>query len=80
MYSGRTIFSQVMDYLPLRSFHRCVARYRGEYKVQNFTCLDQFLCMAYAQLAYRECLRDIEVCLRGNRAKLYHMGIRNRLR
>ena len=77
MYSGQLVFSQVMHFLPLRPFHRCVARYRGEYKVQDFTCLDQFLCMAFAQLTYRESLRDIEVCLRGNRAKLYHMGIRS---
>jgi len=77
MYSGQLVFSQLMRFLPLRPFHRCVARYRGEYKVQDFTCLDQFLCMAFAQLTYRESLRDIEVCLRGNRAKLYHMGIRS---
>ncbi len=79
MYTGQIVFSQVMHFLPLRAFHRCVAQYRGEYKVQNFTCLDQFLCMAFAQLTYRESLRDIEVCLRGNRMKLYHMGIRSRI-
>ncbi len=79
MYTGQSVFSQVMRFLPLRVFHRCVARYRGEYKVQNFTCLHQFLCMAFAQLTYRESLRDIEVCLRGNRSKLYHMGIRSRV-
>ena len=79
MYSGQIVFSQIMRFLPLRAFHRCVARYRGEYKVQNFSCLDQFLCMAFAQLTYRESLRDIEVCLRGNSAKLYHMGIRSRV-
>ena len=79
MYAGRTVFSQVMDYLPLRPFHRCVARYGGDYKVQNFSCLDQFLCLAFAQLTYRESLRDIEVCLRGNPSKLYHMGIRARV-
>jgi len=79
MYSGQIVFSQIMSFLPLRAFHRCVARYRGEYKVQNFTCLDQFLSMAFAQLTYRESLRDIEVCLRGNSAKLYHMGIRSRV-
>jgi len=77
MYSGQIVFSQIMSFLPLRAFHCCVARYRGEYKVQNFACLDQFLCMAFAQLTYRESLRDIEVCLRGNGAKLYHMGIRS---
>ena len=79
MYTGRIAFSQVMEYLPLRPFHRCVARYGGDYKVQSFSCLDQFLCMAFAQLTYRESLRDIEVCLRGNRSKLYHMGIRTRV-
>ena len=77
MYTGQIVFSQVMRFLPLRAFHRCVARYKGEYKVQKFDCLDQFLCMAFAQLTYRESLRDIEVCLRGNRSKLYHMGIRS---
>ena len=79
MYSGQIVFSQVMRFLPLRAFHRCVERYRGEYKVQNFTCIEQFLCMAFAQLTYRESLRDIEVCLRGNRSKLYHMGIHSRV-
>jgi len=79
MYTGQIVFSQVMRFLPLRAFHRCVARYKGEHKVQKFDCLDQFLCMAFAQLTYRESLRDIEVCLRGNRSKLYHMGIRSRV-
>jgi hypothetical protein len=77
MYAGQIVFSQVTRFLPWRAFHGCVARYRGEYKVQKFSCLDQFLCMAFAQLTYRESLRDIEVCLRGNRSKLYHMGIRS---
>ena len=77
MYTGQIVFSQVMRFLPLRAFHRCVARYKGGHKVQKFDCLDQFLCMAFAQLTYRESLRDIEVCLRGNRSKLYHMGIRS---
>jgi len=77
MYSGPTVFSQIMRFLPLRAFHRCVVRYRGERKVRHFACLDQFLCMAFAQLTYRESLRDIEVCLRGNGSKLYHMGIRS---
>lgn len=79
MYAGQIVFSQIMSFLPLRAFHKCVARYKGEYTVQNFTCLDQFLCMAFAQLTYRESLRDIEVCLRGNWSKLYHMGIRSRV-
>ena len=79
MYTGQTVFSQVMRFLPVRAFYRCVAQYKGEYKVQNFTCLEQFLCMAFAQLTYRESLRDIEVCLRGNRSRLYHMGIHSRV-
>ena len=76
MHAGRTIFAQVMDLLPLRRFHTCVKRYRGDHKVKNFTCLDQFLVMAFAQLTYRESLRDIEACLRAMQPKLYHMGIR----
>ena len=79
MYTGQIVFSQVTRFLPLRAFHRCVAHYKGEYKVRKFDCLDQFLCMAFAQLTYRESLRDIEVCLRGNPSKLYHMGIRGRV-
>jgi hypothetical protein len=76
MNTGRTIFSQIMDFLPLYEFRKCVKRYRGNYKVKSFSCLDQFLCMAFAQLTYRESLRDIEACLRSMQNKLYHMGIR----
>lgn len=76
MDTGRTIFSQIMDYLPLHEFRKCVKRYRGNYKVQSFSCLDQFLCMAFAQLTYRESLRDIEACLHSMQDRLYHMGIR----
>lgn len=76
MNSGKLIFSQIMDHLPLRSFRQCVQRYNGNYKIKSFSCLDQFLCMAFAQLTYRESLRDIEVCLRAHKNKLYHMGIR----
>jgi len=79
MNTGRTAFSQIMDFLPLRDFRKCVKRYRGNHKVQKFSCLDQFLCMAFAQLTYRESLRDIEVCLRAMQTKLYHMGIRSRI-
>ena len=79
MNTGKTIFSQLMDYLPLHEFRRCVKRYRGHYKVQSFSCLDQYLCMAFAQLTYRESLRDIEACLRSMHNKLYHMGIRGRV-
>jgi len=76
MNSGQTVFSQVMDFLPIREFRKCVKRYRGNYKVKTFSCFDQFLCMAFAQLTYRESLRDIEACLRSMRPKLYHMGFR----
>jgi hypothetical protein len=74
--SGRTVFSQLMDYLPLRRFHRCVRRYRGNQKVKDFKCLDQYLAMAFAQLTYRRSLRDIQSCLRAMGPKLYHMGFR----
>jgi len=76
MNSGKTIFSQLMEFLPIHEFRTCVAQYNGNYKVKSFTCWDQFLCMAFAQLTYRESLRDIQACLRGTRYKLYHMGIR----
>jgi len=79
MNLGRTIFAQLLDFLPLHEFRKCVTRYRGNYKVQNFYCLDQFLCMAFAQLTYRESLRDIETCLRTLRPKLYHVGIRAKI-
>ncbi len=77
MYVGRTIFAQVMDSLPLRRFYTCVKRYAGNHKIKTFTCLDQFRIMAFAQLTYRESLRDIEACLRAMQPKLYHMGIRS---
>ena len=76
MYSGKLVFSQLMTHLPMHSFRRCVGRYRGEHWIKSFSCLDQYLCMAFAQLTYRESLRDIEVCLRAQGSKLYHMGIR----
>ena len=76
MYARKLVFSQVIDHLPLHTFRQCVQRYGGNRKVKSFTCLDQFLCMAFAQLTYRESLRDIEACLRAQRHKLYHMGIR----
>ena len=78
MNLGKLVFAQLMEHLPLTTFRRCVARYRGEHKVKRFSCLDQYLCMAFAQLTYRESLRDIEACLRAQSAKLYHMGIRGR--
>ena len=77
MNRGKLVFAQLMKHLPLTTFRRCVARYRGEFKVKSFSCLDQFLCMAFAQLTYRESLRDIEVCLRAQSSKLYHLGIRS---
>ena len=76
MYTGKLIFSQVVEHIPLLAFHRSVNRYRRNYKIKDFTCLDQYLCIAFAQLTYRESLRDIESCLRSQRSKLYHMGIR----
>ena len=79
MNAGRTVFSQIMELLPLPEFQQCVQRYRGDYKIQSFSCLDQFLSMAFAQLAYRESLRDIEACLRSVENKLYHMGFRGKV-
>jgi hypothetical protein len=76
MNSGTTVFSQIMALLPMKQFHRCVDRYQGDHKVKDFSCLDQFLCLAFAQLTYRESLRDIESCLRAVRPRLYHMGFR----
>ena len=77
MFSGKLVFAQIIEHLPLHTFRRCVARHRGDHKVQSFTCLDQFLCLAFAQLTYRESLRDIEACLQAHASKLYHMGIRS---
>jgi len=77
MNLGKFVFAQVMEHLPLHAFHRCVVRYSGEHKVKRFSCLDQYLCMAFAQLTYRESLRDIEACLRVQSSKLYHLGFRS---
>jgi len=77
MNDGKTVFAQLMSFVPYYEFQKCVAQYNGNYKVINFKCLDQFRCMAFAQLTYRESLRDIEACLRVAKAKLYHMGIRS---
>ncbi len=76
MHEGKLVFAQLMDHLPLHTFRRCVAKYAGRYPIQRFSHLDQFLCMAFAQLTWRESLRDIETCLRAQGAKLYHLGIR----
>ena len=79
MNTGRTVFAQLMEFLPHWDFRKCVKRYRGDHKQPTFTCMDQFLCMAFAQLTYRESLRDIQSCLRAMQPKLYHMGIRGRI-
>ena len=76
MNKGKLVFAQLTEHLPLSTFRRCVARYGGEFRVRSFSCLDQFLCMAFAQLTFRESLREIEACLRAHTVKLYHMGIR----
>ena len=76
MYASKLVFSQVIDHLPIHTFRRCVVRYQGNRYVKSFSCLDQYLCMAFAQLTYRESLRALEACLRAQKDKLYHMGIR----
>jgi len=76
---GRTVFSQIMEHLPAYEFQKCVARYRGDAHLRGFSCLDQYLAMAFAQLTYRESLRDIEACLRSVGGKLYHMGLRGKV-
>jgi len=79
MPTSQTIFSQLMDFIPAYEFRKCVQRYNGNYKVKSFSCWDQYLCMAFAQLTFRESLRDIQVCLRMAQAKLYHMGFRGQI-
>ena len=79
MYTGQLVFSQLMDFLPMHRFRQCVNRYNGNRHVKSFSCLDQFLCMAFAQLSYRESLRDIESCMRAMQKKLYHLGIRSKI-
>jgi hypothetical protein len=76
MYTGKLVFAQVMEFAPWHTFRRLVARYRGDFNVRSFSCLDQFLCMAFAQLTYRESLRDIEACLSAQPGKCYHLGLR----
>src|SRR5512140_2955130 len=76
MHAGRIVFAQLMDFLPAFEFNRCVRRYGGNRRTRHFSCRDQFLCMAFAQLTFRESLRDIETCLRAMQGKLYHAGIR----
>jgi hypothetical protein len=79
MNSGKTIFSQLIDFLSAYEFRLCVQRYHGNYKIKSFSCWDQFLCMAFAQLTYRESLRDIQACLRAAQSRLYHLGIRGKI-
>jgi hypothetical protein len=75
MYEGRIVFSQLLDFLPKKSFRTCVKRYNGNYRIRSLTCYEQFLCMAFAQLTYRESLRDTVLCLRAMQNKLHHVGI-----
>jgi len=79
MNSGRTMFSQLMDFVPVHDLRQYVKRYNGNYKIKSFSCWDQYLCMAFAQLTYRESLRDIQACLRAAQTKLYHLGIRGKV-
>lgn len=79
MHEGKLIFSQLMDFIPKRDFDECVKRYRGNYRAKEFSCRDQFLAMTFAQLTYRESLRDIETCLNAVQPKLYHAGFRGRV-
>jgi len=79
MNSGKTIFAQLIDFVPTYEFRKCVDRYNGNHKVISFSCWDQYLCMAFARLTYRESLRDIQVCLRATQSRLYHLGIRGKV-
>jgi hypothetical protein len=79
MNVGRTVFAQLLDHLPSYEFQKCVTRYRGDYQQKTFSCWDHYLAMAFAQLTYRDSLRDIEACLRSMQGKLYHMGFRGKV-
>jgi Domain of unknown function (DUF4372) len=79
MNSGRTVFAQLLDHLPSYEFQKCVTRYRGDYQQKTFSCWDQYLSVAFAQLTYRDSLRDIEACLRSMQGKLYHVGFRGKV-
>ena len=79
MHTGRIVFAQLIDFLPMHAFRKCVRRYQGNRRMRTFSCMNQFLCMAFAQLTYRQSLRDIETCLRAMRDKLYHAGIRGQV-
>ena len=80
MYEGKLVFAQLIDHLPMHTFRRTVARYGGDHSVKSFTCKDQYRAMAFAQLTYRESLRDIEICLSAQASKLYHMDLREPVR
>ena len=77
MHAGKFVFAQLMEFLPWKRFQRAVTKYHGNHYVKRFSCADQFLCMAFAQLTYRESLRDLQACLRAQSGKLYHLGIRS---
>jgi transposase len=79
MYTGKLVFAQAIEHLPMHTFRRCVQRYNGNHHIKRFTCQDQYRSMAFAQLTYRESLRDIEACLQAQSNKLYHMGIRSKV-
>jgi hypothetical protein len=79
MHAGKLVFAPLLEFAPWHTFRRLAVKYQGNFNVRRFSCLDQFLCMAFAQLTYRESLRDIEACLRAQPEKLYHMGIRGRV-
>ena len=79
MYTGKTLFAQLMDFLPWTTFQRCVERYEGNRRMRRLTCAEQFRALAFAQLTYRESLRDIETCLNSLPNKLYHMGFRGNI-
>jgi len=79
MHSGKLVFAQVMGFAPWHTFRRLVAKYKGNFNVRTFSCVDQFLCMAFAQLTYRESLRDVEACIRAQPTKLYHLGIHGKV-
>jgi hypothetical protein len=79
MYAGKLVFAQLMEYAPWHTFRRLVRKYRGDFNVRTFSCSDQFLCMAFAQLTFRESLRDITACLRAQPTKLFHLGIRGKV-
>ena len=79
MNSGKTVFAQLLDFLPKHEFYKCVRRYRSDRRLRKFSCLDQFLCMAFAQITFRDSLRDIETCLRAMPTNLYHAGFRGKI-